>query len=107
LIISGLVLALVFFFQPETYPPILLKWKAKHLRELTGDDRYRAEIEVREESFFHRLKRALYRPFLLTSREPIIMLVALYLSVIYIVLFTFLDGYVSRSYTCSRHSHRG
>ncbi|EMC98681.1 hypothetical protein BAUCODRAFT_30946 [Baudoinia panamericana UAMH 10762] len=93
LIISGLVLALVVLFQPETYPPILLKWKAKHLRALANDDRYRAEIEVRQESLFRRLKRALYRPFLLTSREPIIILIALYLTVIYIVLFTFLDGY--------------
>ncbi|KAK5121270.1 hypothetical protein LTR85_005436 [Meristemomyces frigidus] len=93
LIISGLVLGLVVLFQPETYPPILLKWKAKHLRELTGDPRYKAEIEIREQTFFHRLKRALYRPFLLTSREPIIILIALYLTVIYIVLFTFLDGY--------------
>ncbi|KAK5134701.1 hypothetical protein LTR08_006216 [Meristemomyces frigidus] len=93
LIASALVLALVVLFQPETYPPILLKWKAKHLRELTGDQRYKAEIEVREQTFAHRLKRALYRPLLLTSREPIIILIALYLSVIYIVLFTFLDGY--------------
>lgn len=93
LILSGVVLGLVVLFQPETYPPILLKWKAKHLRELTGDPRYRAEIEIREESFYHRLKRALYRPLLLTSREPIIMAIALYLTVIYIVLFTFLDGY--------------
>ncbi|KAK4555815.1 hypothetical protein LTR86_007035 [Recurvomyces mirabilis] len=93
LIASGLVLTLVVLFQPETYPPILLKWKAKHLRELTGDQRYKAEIEVREESLPHRLQRALYRPILLTVREPIIMLVALYLSVIYIVLFSFLDGY--------------
>ncbi|KAK6392646.1 hypothetical protein LTR65_003419 [Meristemomyces frigidus] len=93
LIMSGLVLVLVLLFQPETYPPILLKWKAKHLRELTGDLRYKAEIEIREQSFFHRLRRALYRPLLLTSREPIIILIALYLTVIYIVLFTFLDGY--------------
>ncbi|KAK5695953.1 hypothetical protein LTR97_008373 [Elasticomyces elasticus] len=93
LIFSGLIFALVFFFQPETYPPTLLKWKAAHLRALTGDDRYRAEIEIRQESLAHRLKRALYRPFLLTAREPIIILVALYLTVIYIILFTFLDGY--------------
>jgi hypothetical protein len=79
--------------QPETFPPILLKWKAAHLREITGDDRYRGAIEVRQESLAIRLRRALYRPFLLTSREPIVILVALYLTVIYIVLFTFLDGY--------------
>ncbi len=93
LIISGAVLVLVILFQPETYAPILLKWKAKHLRDLTEDDRYRAEVEVREETFIHRLGHSLYRPFILTSQEPIIMLVALYLSVIYIILFTSLDGY--------------
>lgn len=93
LIISGAVLAMVVLFQPETYPQKLLKWKAEHIRAVTGDDRYRAAIEIRQESLTRRLKRALYRPFLLTAREPIIILIALYLTVIYIVLFTFLDGY--------------
>ncbi|KAI7660248.1 MFS general substrate transporter [Hortaea werneckii] len=93
LIASGLVLTIVVLFQPETYPPILLKWKAQHLRELTGDERYRSEMEIRQQTFLHRLQRALWRPFLLTSREPIIILIALYLTVIYIVLFGFLDGY--------------
>ncbi|MCJ1479220.1 hypothetical protein MMC13_007905 [Lambiella insularis] len=93
LIISGLVLILVILFQPETYAPILLKWKAAHLRALTGDPRYRAEVEIRQETLFHRIRQALYRPFLLTFHEPIVMLVALYLTVIYIILFTFLNGY--------------
>ncbi len=93
LIFSGLVLVIVILLQPETFPPILLKWKAQHMREITGDNRYRGSIEVRQESLYVRLKRALYRPFLLTFQEPIIMIVALYLTVIYIVLFTFLDGY--------------
>ncbi|KAK4989620.1 hypothetical protein LTR50_003087 [Elasticomyces elasticus] len=93
LIITGLILTILLLFQPETYPPVLLKWKAKHLRAITGDERYRAEVEIREETFVHRLRRALYRPFLLTVREPIIMLVTLYLTVIYIIVFTFLDGY--------------
>ena len=93
LILSGGVLACVVLFQPETYAPILLKWKASHLRALTNDDRYRGAIEIREETFLVRLRRALYRPFLLTFREPIIILLALYLTVVYIILFTFLDGY--------------
>ncbi|OCL07646.1 MFS general substrate transporter [Glonium stellatum] len=93
LIISGLVLGLVVLFQPETYPPILLKWKATHLRTITGDERYVAEAEICGDSFLKRLGTALYRPFLLTAREPVIMLIALYLSVIYVVLFTFLCGY--------------
>lgn len=93
LIISGLVLSLIIFLQPETYAPTLLKWKATRLRQLTGDDRYKAEIEIRYVSFFQRLGTALYRPFVLTFSEPIIILIALYLTVIYIILFTFLNAY--------------
>lgn len=93
LIFSGAILALVVLFLPETYPPTLLKWKAEHLRAITGDERYRAAIEIRQESLIFRLRRSLYRPFLLTAREPIIILLALYLTVIYIILFTFLNGY--------------
>ncbi|GME37265.1 mfs general substrate transporter [Neofusicoccum parvum] len=93
LIMSGLVLGLVVLFQPETYPPVLLRWKAQHLRSITGDARYVAEVELMGDTLVQRLRRALYRPFYLTFTEPIIMLVALYLTVIYIVLFTFLDGY--------------
>lgn len=93
LIMSGLVLGLVVLFQPETYPPILLRWKAKHMRDVLGDERYRAEAEIKGEPFMKRLSIALYRPFLLTFHEPVIILLTLYLTVIYIVLFTFLDGY--------------
>ncbi|KZF22777.1 MFS general substrate transporter [Xylona heveae TC161] len=93
LIIGGLVLSIVFFFQPETYAPLLLSWKAKHYRELTGDDRFRSEMEIRTTTLLQRLMTAVYRPFVLTWTEPIILLMSLYLTVIYIVLFTFLDGY--------------
>ncbi|KAK4694731.1 hypothetical protein P7C71_g2899, partial [Lecanoromycetidae sp. Uapishka_2] len=93
LIISGLVLFMITLFQPETYAPILLKWKAAKLRELTDDERYKAEVEIQDVTFPKRLSRALYRPFLLTFSEPIIVLIALYLTVIYIILFTFLNGY--------------
>jgi len=80
-------------FQPETFPPLLLRWRASHLRRVTGDERFRAEVEIMQESLLKRLRTALYRPFLLTFSEPIISLVALYMTVIYITLFPFLDGY--------------
>lgn len=93
LIGSSLVLGFISLFQPETYTPILLKWKAAHLRHITGDERYAAPIEVRRDSFLSRLITSLYRPFRLSITEPIVILVALYLSMLYIILFTFLDGY--------------
>jgi multidrug resistance protein len=93
LMVSGLVLAIVILFQPETYGPILLKWKVEHLRRLTGDGRYRSAIEIKKMSLAYRLLQSLYRPIVMTAQEPIIILLGLYLTVVYIVLFTFLTGY--------------
>lgn len=93
LIISGFIFAMITLFQPETYAPVLMKWKAKQLRSITGDERYVSEIEIRAYGFGKRLAVALYRPFLLFTREPIVVFFALYLTVVYIILFTFLDGY--------------
>lgn len=67
-------------------------WKANHLRELTGDSRYLAPMEVVQETLWRRIRRALSRPFLLLM-EPIVMLFVLYLTIIYIILFTFFDGF--------------
>ncbi|KAK2759559.1 hypothetical protein FQN54_003038 [Arachnomyces sp. PD_36] len=93
LLMSGLTLAAVVFLLPESYSPVMLKWKAQHLRALTGDDRYQAKLEIDNSSFTAMLATSLYRPFLLACTEPIIILVAIYLTVVYVILFTFLNGY--------------
>ncbi|RAL03926.1 MFS transporter [Aspergillus ibericus CBS 121593] len=93
LILSGFILALILLLQPETYGPLLLKWKAQHLRHLTGDNRYHSSMELQKTALFSRIGNACMRQFALTIHEPIILLIALYMTVIYIVLFTFFDGY--------------
>jgi multidrug resistance protein len=93
LIVSGAILTSIVFTQPETYAPLLLKWKAKHLRTVTGDDRYVANNEVLSETFLERVCRALYRPFMILVREPIVIFWSFYITIIYVVLFTFLNGY--------------
>ncbi|KAK9470912.1 major facilitator superfamily domain-containing protein [Dipodascopsis tothii] len=93
LIFTALTLTIVLLFQPETYAPLLLKWKAHHLRTAVGDDRYRADMEIIKTPLLTRMKIALSRPFFLTIHEPIVMLISLYMGVVYIVLFTFFDGY--------------
>ncbi|KAF4454790.1 multidrug resistance [Fusarium albosuccineum] len=92
LISSGLVLVLVLLFMPETYRPLLLQWKAEHYRRITGDSRFRCEHEIVGASLFSRLKISMTRPFLMLT-EPIIMAMTLYMTVVYIVLFTFLVGW--------------
>ncbi|KAK1978587.1 major facilitator superfamily transporter [Colletotrichum cereale] len=89
LILSGLVLVCILLFMPETYEPVLLGWKAKHLRQATGDDRYHSEHEVGNITLFNRLKVSMTRPFVMAT-EPIIFAITVYLSLIYIVIFTFL-----------------
>lgn len=93
LLSAAVVFFLTFCFQPETFPPVLLSWKAKHLRAATGDDRYYAEHEIEHVSVRKRLRVALPRPFIMAFTEPVIFLITLYMTVIYIILFTFFDGY--------------
>ena len=93
LIMGGAVLVIVLLFQPETYGNLILYWKASILRKETGDQRYRAPMEVNQASLGRRLKLSVYRPFAMFYSELIIILISLYLTIIYIVLFTFLEGY--------------
>ncbi|CAG8083462.1 unnamed protein product [Penicillium olsonii] len=93
LIASGAIFVLVLLFQPETYAPLLLKWKGKHLRQKTGDPRFRSAMDMDKVSLLNRIAGALKRQFLITFHEPIILLISLYMTVLYIVLFTFFDGY--------------
>ncbi|KAM0462007.1 hypothetical protein ACHAPV_002493 [Trichoderma viride] len=93
IIASGTLLVSLLLFQPETYEPILLQWKASHLRRLTGDKRYVSVAEIQHLSFSVRMLTAVKRPFIMTIQEPTIMLWTGYLTVVYLMLFGFLDGY--------------
>ncbi|CAI7644318.1 unnamed protein product [Penicillium discolor] len=94
-ILAGIVLIPVVLFLPETYSPVLLYWKAKELRRLTGDNRYRSPLEFRKATFTHRLRASLYRPFQLFVTEPIILIHAFSLSLLFMILYAFIAGYVS------------
>ncbi|KAF2806394.1 c6 zinc finger domain-containing protein [Mytilinidion resinicola] len=93
MIIAGVVLVIIFLFQPETYSPTLLDWRAQQLRKLTGDSRYQAAGLASTQSMGQRMLTNLSRPFAMTYTEPIILIFSLYLIIIYIVLFTFLNGF--------------
>lgn len=50
-------------------------------------------MEMNQESLLQRLRVSVSRPFAMFYSELIIILMSLYLTVMYIVLFTFLEGY--------------
>ncbi|KAL9108745.1 MAG: hypothetical protein Q9227_006541 [Pyrenula ochraceoflavens] len=93
LIGDGLVIIIVLMFKQETMSPQLLYYKARHFRKLTGDNRFKTAIEASgKTSLGVILKTNFTRPFLFAI-EPIVVAFTLYMTVVYIVLFTFLDGY--------------
>ncbi|KAK8148213.1 hypothetical protein G3M48_000148 [Beauveria asiatica] len=92
LILSAALLVHVLLFMPETYGPLLLRWKALYYRQITGDPRFVAEDDLAGSSFLGRLRISMTRPFLMLT-EPIIIAMTLYITVLYIILFTFLIGW--------------
>ncbi|KAH8427343.1 MFS transporter [Aspergillus melleus] len=93
LIFGGFMLVIMLLFQQETHQDLLLTWKAAAVRKYSGQQHWRGPVEVREISLWQRLKIAVSRPFVWIITEPIIILTSLYLIVIYIILFLFLEGY--------------
>ncbi|KAJ5129549.1 Major facilitator superfamily domain general substrate transporter [Penicillium bovifimosum] len=91
MIIAGVALVVIMVAQPS---PVLLEWRAKHLRELTGDIRYRAaHVSTSANSLGPRLLTNVSQPFVMIWTEPIILIFSFYLVLLYFVLFTFLNGH--------------
>jgi DHA1 family multidrug resistance protein-like MFS transporter len=92
LIISGFTFLVALLFLPETYLPVLLDWKAKHLRQVTGDKRYISDHQMKA-SFFKRMKQVLPLPIKFFATEPVIAVLGSYLVLLYSLLFSFLSGF--------------
>ena len=92
LIIAGVFYVLFIVVVPETHHGILLKKRAKKLRKLTGDDRYKSFNELEIRTFAQVAKQSLLRPFILLS-ELIVFLMTLYMSVVYGLLYMFFFAY--------------
>lgn len=91
--IAGVVIQLFgLVFLPETYEPALLKRRAKTLRKESGELRYYTQFDS-SRSLASTLKKALVRPFLLLTTQPIVQVIALYMAYLfglfYLLLSTF------------------
>ncbi|AEO68551.1 uncharacterized protein THITE_2010889, partial [Thermothielavioides terrestris NRRL 8126] len=92
LIISAPAFLLALFFLPESYLPLLLDWKAQGLRRATGDRRYVSE-HAQSATFKERLKHGITMAPRFFGTEPVIAVLGLYLTLIYVLMFTFLSGF--------------
>lgn len=92
LIFSGAVYIAIVIFLPETSHSQILKLRAKKLRKLTGDEKYRSLTELKTRTVSETVKETLCRPIILLS-ELIVFLITIYMSVIYGLLYMFFFAY--------------
>lgn len=92
LILSFTIYIIALLFLPETFSPMIIQWRTHHLRQTTGDDKYTCDLEGRD-SLEKRLRQNLTRPAKFFTTELIIISLGFYLVVVYVVLFTFLNGF--------------
>ncbi|TFK56897.1 MFS general substrate transporter [Heliocybe sulcata] len=83
------VCAVLVTFMPETYAPVLLKKRAARMREEQGRDNIVTEQELFPRPFSEVLIETLVRPFQMLVTEPILLLMSLYISIIYGLLYAF------------------
>ncbi|KAG8423743.1 hypothetical protein J3458_000609 [Metarhizium acridum] len=93
LIWSGIIWGAVVFFVPETYHPILLRNKAKKLRQGTGDDRWLAPTEKVRKSVVRAVGRSLRRPFELLFFEPMCLNLCLFSALLLGILYLFFGAF--------------
>lgn len=94
-IMNGVIMVLGVFLLRETYAPVLLGRRAKHIRaemdlETTRAQRVRTVFDTADRQWQQIFSKALFRPFTLFFREPIIQLLAVYMAYIYGVMYLFL-----------------
>ena len=89
MIFAGVCTTIMIIFLPETYAPvILLKKKNKLSKEdPVGSKNLYAEHEKQDWSIMGVIHRTLFRPFHMLALEPILVLVTIYISIVYGLLY--------------------
>lgn len=85
---SGFVWILTTLLIPETYAPVLLIRRAERLSEISGKV-YRSKLALQKGrlSLSELLRRSLSRPLVLLFKEPIVLLSAIYVAIVYGTLY--------------------
>lgn len=93
-IFTGVLWIILALTLPETYAPVLQRQRALRLSKMTGKV-YRSHTDVRQgrRSFGTIVRTSLSRPWLLLFREPIVLLLSIYMAIIYGTLYMLFAAY--------------
>ncbi|RAL08498.1 MFS transporter [Aspergillus homomorphus CBS 101889] len=93
-LLAALVWVLMATCIPETYAPVLLRQRARRLTQLTGRiHRSKIELDKGAVSLPRLLRTTLSRPWVLLFREPIVLLFAVYIAIVYGTLYMFFSAF--------------
>ncbi|OBT66962.1 hypothetical protein VE03_04212 [Pseudogymnoascus sp. 23342-1-I1] len=84
---------LIFLFVPETYHPVLLRNKARKIRADTGDERYKAPMELSTKTIPHEIRISLYRPFQLLALEFMVLNLCVFSGFLLGILYLFFGAF--------------
>ena len=87
----GAAVVMGYFFLPEVYAPVLLKWKAQKLRKDTGDDRFWAPHERIKLDIKSIVTKQLSRPLTMLVVEPMVTAICFYASFVFAILYLTLE----------------
>ena len=95
LLISGTCFIINFFLLPETFSSIILAQRAKRLRRITKDEKFKSahELEVSQIKTSDLVRTSLLRPFYITFTEPIIFFLDLYIALVYGLLYLWFESF--------------
>ncbi|KAF7335784.1 MFS general substrate transporter [Mycena venus] len=95
MIFAGTCTFIMILTLPETYAPVLLlkKVKAKRVADPVGAQHLFAAHEKQDWSLRGIVKRTLFRPFQMLAGEPILVLVTVYLSLVYGVMYCLFEAF--------------
>lgn len=92
-IMGFVAFGLNLIFLRETYPPVVLVSKAEELRRRTKNWGIHAKQEEIEVDFRELIEKNFSRPLRMLVLEPIVLLLSIYMSFIYGLLYLFLTAY--------------
>ncbi|TKX23967.1 MFS transporter-like protein 65 [Elsinoe australis] len=93
-IFTGVLWIVGGLYVPETYPPVLLRKRAAALSKKTGKV-YKSQQDAEQgpTTFGHVFSTALSRPWILLFKEPIVLLLTIYMAIIYGVLYMLFSAF--------------
>ena len=95
MIISGACFLVLGFLLPESYGKTLLRRKAQRLRALTGNENIMSEGEIENKNMTVRELAidTLWRPFEIALTEPVVLLIDLYISFVYSIMYLWFEAF--------------